>query len=433
MNAVADSVTQARTLVDAAERAAAAGQNADAARILARAQALSPDDPLVLNAVGAQALRAGDAAGARKFLERAIAGDAKNPGFWVNLASAYRGLNDADAELATLEKALVLAPRHILALLQKGSLFERQGKQKKAAVAYHAALLCMPGVSLPRALKPVIDHAVEAVRANNRALEGFLQERLREARSRVGAERLDRFEDCLDVLLGKKRVYVQQPTFLNFPYLPALQFYPRHEFAWLAALEAATEDIRRELLGVLAEDTGGLEPYIAYPDGVPLDQWAELNRSPRWSAYFLWREGTPVGQHLTRCPRTAAALEQVPRPQIPAHAPGAFFSLLRPKTRIPPHTGVTNTRVTVHLPLVVPPGCHFRVGSETREVRAGEAWVFDDTIEHEAWNDSDETRAILIFDIWNPFLSASERELLRLMIPGLSDYYEGESPFAAAP
>ena len=431
MNASVDSVAQIRALVDAAERSAAAGQGAEAARILARVQAIAPEDPLVLNAVGAQALRAGDPASARKLLERAIERDASNPAFWVNLASACRGVADADAELVALDKALALAPRHILALLQKGSWYEGRGRQKKAAVAYHAALLCVSAASLPLALKPAIEHALEVVRVNNLALEGFLQERLREARTQKGDEPLERFDDCFAVLLGKKRVYVQQPTFLNFPYLPALQFYPRSQFPWLEALEAASEDIRRELLGVLADDTGGLEPYIAYPDGLPLDQWTELNRSPRWSAYFLWREGTPEAEHLARCPRTAAVLEQVPRPEVQGHAPGAFFSVLRPQTHIPPHTGVTNTRLTVHLPLVVPPGCRFRVGSETREVRAGVAWVFDDTIQHEAWNDSEEARAILIFDIWNPFLSASERDLLQLMIPGISDYYEGESPFAA--
>ena len=84
-----------------------------------------------------------------------------------------------------------------------------------------------------------------------------------------------------------------------------------------------------------------------------------------------------------------------------------------PRTHIPPHTGVTNTRLTVHLPLIVPPNCGFRVGSETREWVPGKAWVFDDTIEHEAWNRSDAPRAVLIFDIWNPILTAAERDLVR--------------------
>ena len=55
----------------------------------------------------------------------------------------------------------------------------------------------------------------------------------------------------------------------------------------------------------------------------------------------------------------------------------------------------------------------FRVGATTREWNVGEAFVFDDTIEHEAWNRSDRLRAVLIFDVWNPYISEAERELLR--------------------
>src|ERR1700729_797509 len=112
MNAAADSVTQARNLGAQAERAAGMGQAAEGARILARAPTIAPEDPLVLNAVGALALRAGDFPVARPFLEQAVAPDATNAAFWVNLASVYRGVNDADAEFAALEKALTLAPRH---------------------------------------------------------------------------------------------------------------------------------------------------------------------------------------------------------------------------------------------------------------------------------------------------------------------------------
>lgn len=90
-----------------------------------------------------------------------------------------------------------------------------------------------------------------------------------------------------------------------------------------------------------------------------------------------------------------------------------MFSILDAGTRIPPHTGVTNTRTTVHLPLVVPEGCGFRVGGEVRSWKVGEAWAFDDTIEHEAWNDSDRPRAILIVDAWNPLLTEAEREVVR--------------------
>jgi aspartyl/asparaginyl beta-hydroxylase (cupin superfamily) len=104
-----------------------------------------------------------------------------------------------------------------------------------------------------------------------------------------------------------------------------------------------------------------------------------------------------------------------------------LFSALTPHTRIPPHTGVANFRLLVHLPLILPPGCGFRVGGETREWKFGEAWVFDDTIEHEAWNNSDELRVIMICDVWSPLLSDSEREAIAAVIEA-RDRYTGEVP-----
>ena len=111
--------------------------------------------------------------------------------------------------------------------------------------------------------------------------------------------------------------------------------------------------------------------------------------------------------------KTAAAIEALPLSDLPGRTPTVFFSLLRPGTHLPAHTGVSNVRTIIHLPLIVPPGCEFRVGGETREWRVGEAFAFDDTIEHEAWNRSGSLRAILIFDVWNPYIEEAERDLLR--------------------
>ncbi len=151
-----------------------------------------------------------------------------------------------------------------------------------------------------------------------------------------------------------------------------------------------------------------------------------MNKSRRWSAFFLWRDGARVDAHADRCPRTAELLARAPTADVPGYAPTAFFSILDRKSHIPPHCGVTNSRLIVHLPLVVPAGCRFRVGSETREWRERQAWVFDDTIEHEAWNDSDVPRALLIFDTWHPALTRGERELIRTAVPAIKDYYRDE-------
>jgi aspartyl/asparaginyl beta-hydroxylase (cupin superfamily) len=104
------------------------------------------------------------------------------------------------------------------------------------------------------------------------------------------------------------------------------------------------------------------------------------------------------------------------QPDVPGASPNAMFSLLAPRTRIPPHTGVANTRLVCHLPLIVPADCGFRCGATIREWRVGESFVFDDTIEHEAWNDSDELRVVLIIDLWAPALGPREREAVAAVI-----------------
>src|SRR5262249_11463307 len=159
------------------------------------------------------------------------------------------------------------------------------------------------------------------------------------------------------------------------------------------------------------EAPSSLEPYVAQPQGVP-PEWAQLNHSRRWGVYYLSREGVAVSEHLRRCPRTAAALEHWPRWDVPRCGPTAMFSILDARTHIPPHNGMDNTRLVVHLPLIVPPGCRFRVGAECREWHPGRAFIFDDTIEHEAWNDSEMPRAVLILDVWNPLLTLVEREFV---------------------
>jgi len=143
---------------------------------------------------------------------------------------------------------------------------------------------------------------------------------------------------------------------------------------------------------VLADGPETLEPYVSV-DGIPQDRWRELNNSRRWGVFFLWRGGDAVAENIARCPKTAAALEGWPKCELQGSAPSAVFSILDARTRIPPHTGVNNARLIVHLPLIVPPHCGFRVGAETREWQPGKAFVFDDTIEHEAWNDSNDPRA----------------------------------------
>jgi aspartate beta-hydroxylase len=373
-------------------------------------------------------LSEGQPGAARAALEQALKLAPAQVPLWLSLAAVLRTLRLHTEELTALDRALALEPTHLVVLLQKGAVLDLMKRPRSAAAIYtHALQVLPPGTRLPPAMEAHVAHARKRVAENAATLESLLELRLTalSTASRSTAERI-RFDRCLDRLLGKTRIFTSDPTFMLFPFLMNFEFYSRDYFPWLDALEASTAVIRQELLDVLATDQDGMVPYISYEDGLPLNQWKELNHSRRWGAYFLWNEGRREEAHLERCPRTAAALRELPQVDVPGRGPTAFFSVLDARTTIPPHTGVTNTRLTVHLPLVVPEGCRFRVGGEMREWRVGSGWVFDDTIEHEAWNDSNMPRAILIFDVWNPQLTPLERELVREATVVLAEYSDAE-------
>ena len=410
------------------ERLVAERRDADAQRLWREAQAILPNHPLVLHERARRLLVGGDPSAACALLEQLVALAPQQLPFWLSLAAALRSLARREEELQALERALALDPTHLVVLLQKGALLDLMNKPRSAAAVYgHALQSLATGTPLPPAIEAHVQHAEKRVRENAAHLGELIDARLGELRQagRTGASHA-RFDRCLERILGRRRIYTPEPTFMLFPYLRNYEFFDRDSFPWLAAVDAATESIREELLAVLSADQQGIQPYIDFGAGLPLRQWQDLNHSRRWGAYFLWNQGRREESHLERCPRTAAMLAAVPQVDIPGRGPTAFFSILDARTRIPPHSGVTNTRLTVHLPLIVPPGCRFRVGGETREFRAGTAWVFDDTIEHEAWNDSDAPRAILIFDVWNPELTALERDLVRETMTALAEYYEPE-------
>lgn len=410
-------------LLQASKAEVAAGRAAESDQLLARLARQAPHHPAVLNELGVRMLDRGAAEQAHALFVRATAADPKHPSLWANLASSLKALGRRAEEMDALEKALELEPRHLSALLQKGAYLEETGGRNAARV-YRSALECVPpGANVSPAVRDALSHARSVVDADLAALGAALEQPLANVRERHGGLPQRRVDRCLEILMGRRRSYPSEPTWMTFPELPAIEFFERAEFPWLDALEAAAGEIRAELLQVLATDREGLQPYIDFATSLPLDQWRDLNRSRRWSAYFLWNQGTPEPGHLARCPVTARLLETAPRCRVAGRAPNAFFSVLDANTRIPPHTGITNTRLTVHLPLIVPPGCGFRVGSTTREWVSGQAWAFDDTIEHEAWNTSDTPRGILIFDIWNPLLTAAERDLIQVATEVYGQHY----------
>lgn len=344
----------------------------------------------------------------------------------LNRSVALRLKGDFRGALVQIDRALAMQPYDFIALLAKGAMLEKLGQTRAAVPVYRNALKIAPlRDNCPPALLAQIDYASALVERESLALRDHMRAEVEALRGDVDPAVLDRFDEGLEIYAGLKRAPKQEPLLLNYPRLPAIPFYDRALFPWLERLEAATPMIQAELAALVAADMDQFAPYIAYPPDVPVNQWGELNHSRKWTSLFLWKDGARQDEICARCPGTADLLQNLPMADQPGFAPTAVFSALEPHTHIPPHTGSSNVRLLCHLPLILPGPARFRVGNTTRDWKMGEAWVFDDTIEHEAWNDADELRVILIFDLWNPYLAEGEKAMITAMMQAQRRYMTG--------
>jgi aspartate beta-hydroxylase len=389
------------------------GRGADVVREAEAALRIRSDHPIAHNVLGMDALGRDDAAAAQRHFEAATQADPKATALWLNLAKARRLLRDDAGERAALESALETDQRNLMGLIRLAELHERLGDLGEATTRWSGvAQLASQHASPGPDLRAIFDHARAFLVERQDKLADALAADLGADLDSASARDRRRVGAAIDHMLGRRQIYTNFCYGMHYPFLPADEYFDREHFPWLPELEAETDVIRAEVMELLASDDPGLSPYVTMPPGTPENIWTELNHNPAWSALHLWKDGERVEGACARAPRTAQIVERLPLAGIPGRAPTVFFSILRAGKHIPPHNGVTNTRTIIHLPLIVPADCAFRVGGETREWREGEAFAFDDTIEHEAWNRSDQDRAVLILDCWNPHLSEQERAMI---------------------
>jgi aspartyl/asparaginyl beta-hydroxylase (cupin superfamily) len=404
------------------------GDEKRVAQLWERILEAAPDHPRALLALGQRAFRAGDLARARQLLAHLVGVDGRDKQQWINLAVVCLAQQDEAGEEAAIRGALTADPTDLVALILRANLYQRQGKRHAAANAFGAVAAVAPPLErLAPELRPAVRDAMAYREQYQQEFAGFLDDYLAPLARELHGEKLGRFRESLDIMTGRKRRFDSQSALFHFHGLAPVAFFDREHFPWLDAIERQTDAIRAEFLDVLAADHG-FTPYLKYGSDQPLNQWAELNNSLRWSAFHLVEAGRP-GANAARCPVTMQALAGAPQPDQPGRTPTAMFSLLKPRTRIPPHCGVSNVRLVTHLPLIIPPHCGFRVGNDVREWAPGQAWVFDDTIEHEAWNDSEELRVILMFDVWHPHLSEAERRMVTALAGGIQSFTQSDGGY----
>ena len=219
--------------------------------------------------------------------------------------------------------------------------------------------------------------------------------RRRAAARGFSPEDLTRFYHYLSIHLKLEQPTYTEPLQKPVNLFPGLRAQPVHDasdFPWMANFISNFEVIRKELL-----DYSNKLSLETQPQG--------LTDQGRWSVLYFYSKGRPVEETKRACPRTSELLDTIPGAGEAGHS---YLSVLRGGTHIKRHFGPINTRLRCHLPLIVPEGARIRIGDEMQEWREGEFLVFDDSFDHEVWNDSDRERIVLIMDFWHPDLTPAE-------------------------
>jgi len=367
---------------------------------------------------GINALQQGDFVTARDAFAAVTASGTASPQAWLFYAQACEGCDDRVQALAALDQVLAGDEGNPFAWLMKGDIFGETGDDRASVSFYRMGLRRAAELQqLPGDLPERVKRAEAAVTAAESRFEQSLEQTLAER----GIDAVPRrFAEALAIASGQQPIYLQEPTSFYFPGLPQTPWYSRETFPWVAALESAVPQMRAEIEQVLADEQG-VEPYVQ-EEAKRASRGHSLLNDARWSAFHLFKAGDRVEENAGRCPLTMRLLEVLPIPRISRRSPMALISILKPGTHIPPHHGMINTRLICHIPLVVPKGCRLRVGAETRDVVEGEAMIFDDSFEHEAWNDGDSVRAVLLFEIWRPEISEDEKVALTAMFEAVTGY-----------
>ncbi|WP_217705744.1 aspartyl/asparaginyl beta-hydroxylase domain-containing protein [Peristeroidobacter soli] len=404
------------------------GRLDEAERLARQSLQHRPGDVESLNTLGLIALRRGQFERAQQLLESAIESNPGNASSRHYLGRVHDASGNTEGAVAAHGAALRLAPGMFIIRLHYAIALERAGQNEQAAIQYFRASndaqaqgRWLSAETTAPALRPMVEHAVRMVRATRKETFAKLLEPLRQ---KFGASSLDRIERGLRIYLQEEAPVHpdprQKPTFFYVPDVPPAPYLDRSLFPWIERLEAQTDAIRQELLQLLRSDAG--RERVFNTEAIEKQNLRGLQTPPSWNGYYFYRHGERRADNCLACPVTASTLEFLPLSHVREHGPEVLFSVFTAGTHLLPHRGVTNSRLVGHLPLLVPPDCALNVGGEVHEWREGRAVIFDDTYEHEAWNRSDRTRVVLIFDIWNPHLTEAERAAVELLVPAMGDF-----------
>ena len=329
---------------------------------------------------------------------------AENAGRFRSAATDYR-------------RALMLEKNNPTPYLYLGFVLNKMGERRAAAGVYSLACDLSPKV-LNAWRNPEIskDIQLRSFDANNLVRTSFTQlhkSTLAKYQRLHPAADIQRIYDAVwcathDSEFQFKNAQ-QQPHLFYVPDLEASPIFNSSHYHWCQALEAAFEEIREEYYQ-LATNPGNVgEPYIGANASALGESWKSLIGSKNWTSHHIYKNDQADRLLIQQLPTTCALLEQAPLLKTHGQPREVLFSVLMGKQHIPPHYGLANTDMTVHLPLVTSSKAGMIVAGEKYLWQEGKAFLFDDSFLHESWNDDSEPRVNLLFGAWHPGLSADEQ------------------------
>lgn len=362
-----------------------------------------------------RALQDGDNQRTISILLEALKVDSENAELYKALAISYKTSGMDSEALEAINISLIHNEKDIKSHVIKGVLHESKGNIRNAIQSYgNVTRLGAEQFDISNPIKRDIATASSRIPILMKQLEKMTFKTFEEMG--INSDKQDtKFHDALNILFGHKEIYYQEPHQFYYPELPQKQFYSPDRFPFLKNISQNWELIRDEATSLI-RNPELLQPYLESTAGQPHDEHIAMIDNPDWSAFYFIKNGKDIPENQLRFPETMKAIQSVDLCRTEGGTPSVLFSLLKAGAHIPPHTGMLNTRLICHLPLIVPNNCGLRVGNKTVEWVPGQLIIFDDSINHEAWNNSDQDRIVLIFDIWKPELSERERSLVSKLL-----------------
>ncbi|MFQ5533432.1 MAG: aspartyl/asparaginyl beta-hydroxylase domain-containing protein [Sphingomonadales bacterium] len=364
------------------------------------------------------AMHNGEFAEAAAYLEAVIASGSFSQMTEMNLGRAHEAQGQWEKAAQVYRDTLHRKIQNPAALLRLSHVYAQLGNLDKAAKAYslggemgdpYTKSFDKPGTT--DETRRLIFEADERLK---RVLTDLHNQAVDATQAEYPGEEISRIREAIWVDAQTEPFEYRDPQQKpwNF-YVPGLEpraYFEREDFPWIADVEASFEAIKTEMEASLSIDDDTI-PYIRDNIGTTSEA-APLTDSRLWTVLHLYFQGKTNDEALRKFPSIVKMLEKVPLAMVGTVPQEVFFSILQPGGHIVPHFGVSNHWLTVHLPLLAPGNGGMRSGPVTRPWEEGKCLIFDDSFDHEAWNNADSKRIVLIMGIWHPDLSEAERGAL---------------------